>query len=274
MIVKFDIRAAQGGFLSLSLEDPSNGYVVEEIEGLGPVKANLVSTDFAGKAGAQYHSNSRGTRNLVLTLGFDPDWTAGDTVQSLRKRLYSSLTTGRAVQMTILRDDGLEVTIAGRVETCEPTIFAQEPAVVVSIVCFDPDFIDPDPILINGATTANNASLNFVYAGTSETGGVFKLFVDRPMTEFTIYHQGPDGGLRMMPFQAALLAGDVLTISTVSGSKFARLTRGGVDSSILFGVSPQASWIELDEGTNSLRVYAEGAPVPYTFQYMNVYGGL
>lgn len=273
MITKLDILSSRGGFLSLPLADVVSGYIVENIEGTDPVKATLVSTSFAQQDGAHFQSSRRETRNLKLRVSLEPDWVV-DTVRSLRNRLYNTLMPKTAVDLTFLMDDGLEAKISGRVETCEAPMFVQKPAVDISILCFDPDFIDPDPILVNGVSTAGTTPILINYDGTVETGVLFKLLVDRSISEFTIYHQASDGTLRSMEFAAPLLADDVLTISTVSGSKFATRTRGGTDSSVLFGVSPQANWFEFTPGSNTFRVYAEGDPIPYTILYSNRYGGL
>jgi hypothetical protein len=71
-----------------------------------------------------------------------------------------------------------------------------------------------------------------------------------------------------------LVAGDVLSINTVTGSKGATLTRAGVESSVLYGISPQSSWLELMPGVNTIRVYATGAAIPLSIEYINRYGGL
>jgi hypothetical protein len=273
MITKLDIHSAQGGFLSLPLEDASAGFVVEEIQGTEPVKATLSSTSFAQQDGARYNSSRREARNLLLKVGLEPDW-AVNTVRDLRSRLYSVFMPKSAVDIDFVMIDGLQVVISGRVESFECPMFTEEPVADISVMCFDPDFIDPDPILINGVTTAGSSTTDFSYAGTVETGILFKIMPDRSLSEFTIYHQASDGFLRTMDFQAALLAGDVVTISTVSGSKFARRTRDGVDTSVLYGVAPEANWTEFTPGTNSVRVYAAGDPVPYTIEYRNRYGGL
>src|SRR5438105_1504033 len=81
-------KNAQGSVLELPLEDPTNGFVVRNISGLAPVKATLVSTSFANQDGEQYHSSRREARNIVLTLGLEPDY-AIQGVQTLRDQLYA-----------------------------------------------------------------------------------------------------------------------------------------------------------------------------------------
>jgi hypothetical protein len=273
MIKTLEIRSGQGISLTLQLNDASNGYVVEDIDGLDPVKATLVSTSFAQQDGSQYQSSRRESRNILLKLGLEPDWSIG-TVSDLRKFLYRILMPKTAVDMSFTMDDGLEVDISGRVESFDSTKFTQEPSVDVSIMCFDPDFVDPETVIQSGTSTDGFDNTTLVYPGTVDTGFIFRLLADRSMSEFSIYHQAADGSIDSLVFQAPIDNGDVISISTVSGSKYATRTRGGVDTSILYGVSPLSSWIELTPGTNGIRIYAEGDPVPYTIQYSNRYGGL
>jgi hypothetical protein len=273
MISKVEIRSDVGGFLTLTPGDTISGYVLEDIQGTDPVKATLVSTSFAQQDGAQYQSSRRETRNLIFKVSLDPDWVT-KTVRDLRSSLYSVFMPKSAVVIKFFMSDGLEVTIEGRVESLESDMFSEEPIVDISVMCFSPDFVDLDQILVNGSTTAGSSEMSLNYIGTVETGILFKLLVNRIISEFTIYHIPFDGSIRVMNFQADLVADDVLSISTIPGSKFATLTRLGVDSSILFGVSPESNWMELTPGSNNIRVYAEGDPVPYTIQYQNRYGGL
>lgn len=273
MLTKVEIRNSRGNLLVLPLENPTSGFPILDIQGLGPVKATLVSSSFAQLDGEQYQSSRRETRNLVFTIGFDPDYSV-DSVQAMRMRLYSYFMTKSEINMEFFMDNLLVVDISGRVETCEPTIFDREPAMTVSVMCFDPDFVDPLPVLVDGNTTSTDTETLYSYEGTVETGIRFTLNVDRTLGEFTIYQRRSDFALRSLDFSASLIAGDVLRISTVTGNKFATLTRSGTESSILYGVAPQANWLELPPGDNFIRVYAEGAAIPYSIGYDVKYGGL
>lgn len=272
MLTLLEVRS-QGGILGLSLMDPELGYDVQDIQGLDPVKATLVSSSFAQQDGAQYQSSRRETRNILLRLGFNPDY-AIDDVRALRTRLYPFFMPKTPVSLRFFMDDDLTVDIPGVVESFESAMFSQEPVVDISVMCFDPDFIEPDPVVVAGSTTAGSTVSTLNYTGTVEAGIQFQLNVNRTLTEFTIYHQAPDGSLRSMDFQGSLVSGDVVVINTVSGNKYAELTRSGTTSSILYGISPQSNWLELDTGANGIRVYAEGAAIPYTITYTRRYGGL
>ena len=273
MITRVEVKTRQGSLLNLPLDDITNGYAIEGIEGLGPVKATLVSSSFAGVDGAQYHSSKREPRNIKITIGLESDYDV-NPVSVLRSRLYSYFMPKMEIILRFYMDTGLYVDIAGVVEDFDTPIFAKEPQVAISLMCFMPDFIDPNPVLVQGSTTSGTTENLIEYEGTVEAGILLKLAVNRTLTSFTVYHTPPDGTIRQMDFAAALSTGDVLAISTISGSKGATLTRANTDTSILYGISPESNWLELQNGVNGIRVFAAGAAIPYTIEYVPRYGGL
>lgn len=273
MLSRVEVRTRQGSILNLSLDDPSNGFVVSEIEGLGPVKATLVSTGFAGTDGEQYHNARREKRNVKFTIELKTDYIT-NTVRELRQNLYDFLMPKAEVMLRFVDSDDTYVDIWGRVESNDPSIFTKDPGVDVSIVCFNPDFVDPNPVTVSGTTTALTNELEIIYDGTVETGFLFTMTVNRTLNDFSIYHRPPDGSLRIVDFSAPLVAGDILEISSITGAKSAILTHLGTDKSILYGISPQSPWLQLEKGSNKIRVYATGAGVPYTIQFTTKHGGL
>lgn len=276
MLTKVEVLTEQGVLLTLPLQDTTQGYSVQDIDGLDPVKATIVSSAFAQMDGEQYQSSRREKRNIILTLGYEPDYATG-TVQDLRKKLYGFFMPKQRVLLRFFQTGEPMVQIYGRVESLNSPKFTKEPQAVISVLCFDPDFYDPIPTVLNGNTTSGTTEQTHIYDGSVETGIVFRLLVNRnDATEFTIYHRPPDDSLRQLDFTVAtpLLTGDVLSISTIPGNKYATLTRGGVDTSLLFGISPQSNWINFFPGTNKYRVHAEGAGIPYQIEYTPKFGGL
>lgn len=281
MLTSVEARTRQGTLLKLPLDDVLNGYIVEEIEGLGPVKATMVTSSNANEDGVQYDSSRREPRDIKLKIELEPDYVE-TTVKNLRDGLYAFFMTNREVFLRFIDTDDPEKDIVGRVETCEPAIFSKEPRMDISIHCFNPDFVIPAPITLTGATvetptdpvTGASLSTNIEYDGTVDTGIVLTVEIDRDESTFTIYNEGPDGILQQLDFSAPLVAGDKVRISTVAGAKGATLTRAGADSSVLYGVTPTSKWIELQQGINKVRVQATGTPLDYTLEYLTRYGGL
>ena len=273
MLLAIAATNSQGAVLNIPLGSVSGGIALQNIDGLDPVKATLVSSSFANLDGAQYHSSRREPRNIKLTMGLDSNY-AGDSVQNLRKRLYTFFMPKAQVTLRFYSDDGTYVDILGRVESLDTALFTKEPAVDISLVCFDPDFQDPTTVIFNGTSTAGSLETTISYNGTIETGVIFKFLPTRSVSAFTIYHRPPDGTLRTLEFSYPLVANDIVTIKTQAGNKSASLTRAGNTSSILYALTPQSNWLALQSGTNYLRIYALGADIQYTLEYTNRYGGL
>jgi len=269
-----EVSTPQGDLLSFQLDDDEASYLIQDIDGLDPVKATITSTAFAGLDGTQFQSARREERNIVITAGLNPN-PLTETVRSLRNRLYAFFMPTTKVDLTFYDDEGPDVTISGVVEDAPSPLFTQEPAMNISVTCFKPDFLDVVPGHIgDGMTTSGSSGRLIAYPGTSKTGTVITLNVDRTLSDFTIYHQPPNDDLRQLDFSASLVAGDILVINSVTGSKGVTLTRGGTISSLLYGKSPQSSWIELLPGDNVITFYATGAGIPYTLDYVARYGGL
>jgi len=273
MITKVQAINAAGSLLDLELGDVSDGYALEEIGGLGPVKATIVSSSYAKLDGSQYQSARREARNITFKIGLEPDYSS-QTVQGLRRALYAYFMPKSAVSLKFFDADGTEYDIAGRVETCEPDIFTQEPMMNVSIINFDPDFLAPATTRITGNTTDLTTLQNITYPGTIEAGFLFTLNVNRVESDFTIYMTGPDNSVSQLDFIDSLLSGDKIEISTVPGNKYVQRTRGGVVTQVLYAVTPQSKWVNLQPGLNKIRVYTTGAAIPWTLDYVPRYGGL
>lgn len=273
MLTMVEVYDAQGEVLALPLQDISAGYLVKDIDGLDPVKATIVSSTFAQLDGTEYQSSHRENRNIVLTLGIESYYGIA-SVRELRGKLYSFFMPKRYLTLRFYIDGVHFVDISGRVESFVTPLFSKEPEVVISVLCFNPDFVAPSSVVVDGSTKPGLTEQIISYPGSVETGFVFRLMLDRALSEFIFYNRPSSGDLMALEFVAPLSAGDVLEISTIPRAKRAYLTRSGSQSSILYGVSPASAWVKLFPGENNVRVLAEGVPIPFTIEYLAKYGGL
>lgn len=273
MLNLIEVRTDQGLLLSLPIFDPTEGLLVTNVEGLDPVDATLVYSSMANQDDEQEQSSKRQKRNIILTVALEPDWATG-RVKDLRARLYQFFMPKSQVRLRFISDDMPDVEIVGRVETFNSPLFSQEPTATISILSAKSNFAGLDTISIPGNTTAGSTELDHTYDGSIETGGLFRLSVNRTMSGFSIYNRLPDDSIIQQDFVYPLLSGDILDINSVNLNKYARLTRAGLTTSVLAGISPYSKWINLYPGVNKLRVLASGAAVPWTFQYVRKYGGL
>lgn len=274
MLTRLEVTNSSGETLVLPLTNEGTGYIVQEIDGLGPVKASVVSSTFANFDGAQHQSSRREMRNITIKLGLEPDY-YDQTIRSLRQEIYAWFIPKSYVRLRFHLGTGIDYDIYGYVESLDAPLFTKDPALDISILCMKPDFIDSDATIINGTSTATLSETSFVYRGTSPTGFLFTLMPNRNISSFDIHLRMPDGTYQSMSFTSALLSGDILTVNTVLGEKAVTRLRASVETSMLQSLTSASRWPQLVSGTSHLRVYVPGSvPIPYKITYKNAYGGL
>lgn len=272
MLTKVEVSTnLVGTKLVLPLIGTNQPFLIKDIEGLDPVKANIVSSSFSTLDGTQYQSSRRESRTIIFKLGLD---ISHGPIKLLRKFLYRYLMPKSVVSLRFHDSDGTYVDISGMVETCVVPLFAEEPEATISVFCFDSDFYTPMPVVVEGATTFTEKEVAIDYDGDVESGVKLRMVLNRIIDNFKVYHRLPDQSIRILEFNSTLIHGDVLEISTVSGNKFAYRLRAGKTDSVLDGITPFSSWLELAPGLNHIRVYSKGMPLPYTIDYTSKYGGL
>jgi hypothetical protein len=194
------------------------------------------------------------------------------TVDSLRTALYDYLLPKAVIGMKFYKDGELFCVTNGTVETFDNIMFSQIPMMDASIICYDPDFYGPSVVSVSGSTVADSTTQTITYPGTTEAGIIFTLNVDRTISGFTLHNTKPDGTNQAFDVTAALVSGDVVTITSIPRQKAAIKTVSGTPTSILYGVDSASSWISLAKGDNSFRASVSGAAIPYTVQYTPKYG--
>jgi hypothetical protein len=275
MLTAVEVTNSSGATLRLPVADSSNGYTVRDIEGLDPVDATLTTSTLAQEDGAQAQNAQLTTRNITMKIGLEPNW-ATDTVQSLRATLYNYLLPAAIIELAFYLDGTLFSTISGQVESFANTMFSADPEVDISIICYNPSFVSPNPRVLGLETTSDTDGMTVNYTGTKETGIIFALSIDRDdLTEFVISNSQPDGTYQQMTVSGDFSSGDVVTINTIQGSKAVTLTRAGLTASLMYGVDrTQLNWISFKKGNNAFKAIAAGAGIPYTLTYVSLYGGL
>lgn len=273
MLYKMEARNSRGAVLELILEDTTDGFVLEDVDGLDPVDSSISSSDFAQQDGAEFQSARRIPRHITMKVSLEPQ-DSSQTVRGLRRSLYSFFMPKRSVDLRFYEDDGLTVDISGWIESCKSKRFSKDQKMDISITCLKPDLLEIAPVELEGETTADTDETLVVYDGSVDTGLKFTLNVDRDVTELTFYIRGADDVIRSMDIAIPMEAGDILEISTVPGNKYVTLNHLGTITYVAYAISPQSTWHVLSEGDNYIRVYAEGDPIPYDISYITRHGGL
>jgi hypothetical protein len=143
---------------------------IRNIEGLDPVKASVNTSPLGSVDGASYIGSSVASRNIVLTIGFNPNW-AEWTYEKLRRLVYSYFIPKQPTRLVFYSDDMPPVEIFGVVESVAVNPFSNDPEVLVSIICPDPHFTALEPEVITGQSVRQGGEVeNIAYDGSIETG--------------------------------------------------------------------------------------------------------
>lgn len=264
-----------GGFMPN--DDPIH---VKNIDGLGPVTANITTTPYATSRGELYQDSSIGKRNIVLTLGYNPNWGGQQTIGSLRQILYRYFSPKQWCKLRFFSDDLPVVDIEGYCESFDPSIFSQDPEVQISIICPNPDFVEADASLITGIVDDGTTETVFNYIGSTDTG--FELRVDATL-ENPGYTGEFDIGMKAFglpqSFQVGSAMVDGLTffkLSTVDGAKrVSNVAKAdGAIINLLDQMMEGSVWGKIQPGQNVLTVKATEAGQKWTLAYFNRFVGL
>lgn len=283
MITKLEVFSAQPNAPELSLGgfypnlDPVQ---IREIQGLGPVKADVMSTQFATGKGELYQGSSVGKRNIVMNLGLNPNW-VDQTMSSLRRQLYRYFLPQAWCKLRFFSDDMPTVDIEGYVEAFEPNMFSQDPELQISVICPKPDFIEIDSTIYYGVVDDGTAQLQFEYTGTVETG--FEVRIEQAVANPSYT------GKFDIKVQQEPEAPQVFTVNpvTVDGTKYFKLSTlqnakrvqriakaDGSVTNLLLYVPNTSVWPQIKPGTNLFSVAALETGQAWTMAFFNRYGGL
>ena len=277
MINRMEVVGDQPGVPSLPLGgfSPNNEPIqIRGIEGLGPVKAEIASTPFATGRGNLYQGAATGMRNIVLTLGLNPNWTS-QSMTSLRHLLYAYFIPEDWVTLRFISDELPPVFIRGIIESFEPNIFSQDPEIQISILCPKPDLIDIATTLIEGNVDGSETTV--AYAGTVVGG--FQLRIESPGSysgDLTVKNtvRGED---QIFTIQSVTVnTSQRVDLNTIRASRYvynvSTVDETAID--ILAKIVHNSDWPEFSPGENKLSVTAGSSGLTWALGYFNRYGGL
>jgi hypothetical protein len=183
----------------------------------------------------------------VIKLGYAPNYPGDQTIENLRRDLYSYFPPKGEVSLRFINDAQQSVDIKGVVESNDPLIFTKDPEVQISIICVEPLFTALLPVVYDGL---NNAPIDPSEKNMGETGFLFELFVNQTISQVTV----ANGLSTDLVYGGELLAGDVLRISTVRGKKYVDRFRNGVNAGVLDNLVSGAMNMYIDSKTPEFMV--------------------
>lgn len=282
MIKTITVTNYLGDSIVLDLARPElSGFAVKSITGLGPGKANIITTEASTNDGGLYNSARLPIRNIVFTLAFL--WK--DSIEDVRQLSYKYFPIKRKVTLLFETDNRL-AEIEGYVESNEPNIFSKEEYTDISIICPNPFFyssrssttvfsgIDPlfefpfanesleEPVLQMG-TIQNHTEKVVIYEGDAEIGVTMTIHAIGPASNIAIYNTGTREIMRINTDKIAeytgsgIVAGDDIIINTLTDNKSVLLRRSGETINILNCLNRDSDWFKLSKGDNIFAYTAE-----------------
>jgi hypothetical protein len=236
--------------------------------------------------GENYSGAYVGKRNIVLTFGFNPNYAASQTVESLRAEAYKYFMPKQNLKLRFTTDQiSSDCEIDGIVETVEPTIFSQDPEMQVSILCPMPYFVENTPTVVEGTTVhiGSSAYDTITYAGTAPTGFLLRLYstgvslneevVVRSYSQYGGYSEkfSTDGNTSVLVSGSSDIE---LYLNTNDGAKDFYVIDSGTKISKLKYLKTGSLWPKLYTGDNRFRVETTDFSQAWDLTYFAQHGGL
>lgn len=301
MIQNVTITNHLGDILEMELRNPyKTGILIQNIEGLGPVKANINFTELATSDGALDNTSRLTTREISIDLCpidlYD--------IEETRLLIYKMFPAKQMIRFQI-KTDHRECYTNGRVESVEPIIFSERETISVTILCPDPYFyaLYDESIIFSGVEHLfefpfENASLTekkivfgeilfdkerqLWYDGDVEVGIRILIHLTGAVKGLVIYNSGTRdimiiNDIRFHDLMGSYLKqGDDIEITTVRGMRRIILIRNGMKYNIINALERPIGWITITRGMNVFCFSAtEGsARVDLKIEYQIVYEGV
>ena len=235
--------------LALPLWDFDYGYVVKEVEGIGPSVAEISGSQYALFDGDLFQHARRGPRNIVITLGLLTGHPS-KTVEQLRKELYFTMPIKQKVKLTFVREDAPSLLIDAYVESIESSIFSREPELTISLLAMDPNFRQEDATVDLGFATTKTTYAYVDYAGSVPAGIYLALTpTTAQITGFTLYNHSPMG-VQNLTYSGTVPKNSTLHLKTSYKERSSTIGATSTISSVDYG----STWIMLFPGMNTLQL--------------------
>lgn len=253
-------------------------FEVRDIIGLGPVKADVNTTPKGSVDGTFFSGANVGERNIVLTLGLNPDWNEW-TVSRLRRLLDKYFMSKQTIRLVFETMEFSPVEISGYIESNEPNMFSKDPEHQISIICPDLYFKSVDQVHIDGVVGEDPLEID--YEGNIETGITVSVMRGADLVEPTLI------GIRVMdPFESSievdhgassLVAFHVnLNMRSIPGEKYVRnvVLVGGIITNLLNEATITNRWPIIGPGTTTFEVYSNAGAQNWALTYNSLFGSL
>lgn len=255
------------------------GLFIKEVEGLGPVEAEIHRSRLVNISGASYEGHTIGERNVVLTIGMDYNGMNGGSIQDIRRRLYQLLRPGIDVRVGLeFGTTASNLFFSAYVESIEPILFSEDPEVQLSLISMDSymegSLSDPAEGIFNVDGSYNTLVLN--YEGDVPAGYTITLTNDGSSSVSSISLRDR---VRQTYFTVSPISFGVGHYLDIVSSPDRRtiLHRDNSDSIVdrpFSNIHSASTWPMLHYGTNRIGVLDNAENISYSLYYRELYLGV
>ena len=278
MVTALKVTNYLGESLEIDPFDPeSSGFLITDIKGITPIKADINFTDITTNDGALFNSARIGTRNITMKLVYFPK----PTIEETRLLSYKYFPIKRNVTLEF-KTEKRQAKITGYVESNNVNIFTKTEYSAISIICPDPYFYSTGPdgdvdLIFAGINpkfrftipSASDAAPNIifgdivslreqllVYEGDSEIGAEFIFNALGNVGSITMQNRITNEAMTVDAAKiqsqtgSGIVAGDSIHIYTYRGDKHANLIRNGEIINILNCLDKNMTWLQIRKGDN------------------------
>ncbi len=281
MINALTVTNPLGESIRIELRSPEqSGFLITNIEGLGPSEADINLTDILSLDGSVFNSARLTYRDIVLSLEF----LEHPTVEATRLSSYRFFPIKKKVGLMIETDSRIGL-ITGYVKSNPVDIFSKSESSSITIRCDNPYFysnqinsvlfsgVNPlfqfpfsneslvDKLIVFGEIYTNEEQ-NVYYDGDSEIGITLYMHSIGNVVNPIFYNSRTLESMTINTTKLAALTGfgiidgDDIIITTTKGNKTITLIRGGLSYNILNTIGINSSWPQLSYGDNLFRYAA------------------
>lgn len=253
----------------------NENYAITYISGLGPPDATINTVNVGSFDGERYNSSKLGMRNIVMNIAI-----LGD-IETNRVALYKVFKSKEWIKFNY--KNGLrDVYIEGYIESAPIDLFTQNEEVQVSILCPDPYFKNAEEIIEDMNLIISMFYFPFTIGDEGQTLSQYDEVLEKVITNEGDVEKGMVIELEAIGevknpkifnrdtteffgLNITMQTGDVITVSTIKGSKTVYLFRNGVKSNIFNTIMKDITWLQLEPGDNVFTYEAENGA-----EYLNI----
>lgn len=235
----------------LNAINSTSPYVVKSITGLEPPPIDVSIGDKAFEGGI-YQGRRPQNREIVVTLGFQPNYAIGEDVGTLRTALNVLLNPklDALLRFRLLNEAETEwVQTSGHIKRMEQNPFSKDPEIQITMPCTSPYFENAASFLASPGALSGLSTFTITNLGDAPTGFFLVLVLNTNINPFKISNSNNS---KWMQFNYAFLNGDRIWIDTRAGQRSVKRTRSSVDLNLLPLMTEDSSWLQLDGGATVL----------------------